>query len=315
MTRTARITRLVAVFALTALALLALSGCTSEQTPAETPAAQPESAFPVTITDDASRSVTIDEAPARIVSLAPGNTEILFALGLGDKVVGVTSYDDYPAAVADIDKVGDFAGPNIEAVAAADPDLVLATTGVQADVITKLEDLGAKVIAVDPTSIDALYEDIAEIGQATGASKEADALVEDMKADYADVQSAVSGAEPVTVFVEIGQNPLFTVGSGTLIDELLTGAGGKNVVTSVGYVPYSSEELVKADPAVYMATHSSANDAASIAQRAGYSELAAIKNDRVVILDDNLTSRPGPRLMEGLRLIAIGLHPDAFEAE
>lgn len=313
MTRTTRMTRTIAALL---LAAAALAGCSAPaEKPAEKPAESEKAAFPVTVTDDADRSVTVDAAPERIVSLAPGNTEILFALGLGDKVVGVTSYDDYPAEVKDIEKVGDFAGPNMEAVAAADPDLVLATSGVQADVIAKLEELGATVLAIDPTSLDGLYEDIEEIGAVTGTATEAEALVADMRADGKEIAEIVADREPVKVFVEIGQNPLFTVGEGTLIDELLTAAGGDNVVTSNGYVPYSAEELVKADPAVYMATHSSASDIASIGKRAGYAELQAVKSGRVVILDDNLTSRPGPRIMEGLRLIAEGLHPDAFEAE
>lgn len=313
MTRTTRMARTIAALL---LAAAALAGCSAPaDKPAEKPAESEKAAFPVTVTDDADRSVTVEAAPERIVSLAPGNTEILFALGLGDKVVGVTSYDDYPAEVKDIEKVGDFAGPNMEAVAAADPDLVLATSGVQADVIAKLEELGATVLAIDPTSLDGLYEDIEEVGAVTGTGTEAETLVADMRAEGEEIAELVAGREPVTVFVEIGQNPLFTVGDGTLIDELLSAAGGDNVVTSKGYVPYSAEELVKADPAVYMATHSSASDIASIGKRAGYAELQAVKSGRVVILDDNLTSRPGPRIMEGLRLIAEGLHPDAFEAE
>ena len=137
-----------------ALLALALAGCGS--TAAEKPAGATTgstAAFPVTITDDASRTVTVKAEPQRIVSLAPANTEIAFALGLGDKVVGVTTYDDYPAEVTSIAKVGDFASPNIEAIAAAKPDLVLATSGVQADMVTKLEELGATVVVIDPQNI------------------------------------------------------------------------------------------------------------------------------------------------------------------
>ena len=124
----------------------------------------------MTITDDASQSVTIKAEPQRIVSLAPANTEIVFALGLGDKVVGVTTYDDFPAQVSKIAKVGDFTTPNLEAIAAAKPDLVLATTGVQADVIAKLKSLGATVIAIDPQNLQGVYTDIERVGAATGTS-------------------------------------------------------------------------------------------------------------------------------------------------
>lgn len=310
-TRTMRVTLLALVLAL-AVSVAALAGCSQPQAAAPEKPQASAPAFPVTITDDASRTVTVKAAPERIVSLAPGNTEILFALGLGDKVVGVTSYDDYPAEVKDIAKVGDFAGPNLEAVAAADPDIVFATTGVQADVITKLEELGATVVAVDPQNLAGLYADIAEMGQVTGTSAEADKLVADMKADVEEVKTAVKDAEPATAFVEIGQNPLYTVGATTLLDELVTIGGGTNVVTEPGYVPYSTEQLVKSDPQVYLVTLSSAGDAAAVAKRPGYSGIAAVKDGRIIILDDNLVSRPGPRIVEGLKQIAAGLHPDAF---
>jgi iron complex transport system substrate-binding protein len=220
--------------------------------------------------------------------------------------------DDYPAQVADIAKVGDFAGPNIEAVAAANPDLVFATTGVQADVIVKLEELGAKVIAVDPQDIEALYADILEIGQATGNTSEAEKVVSDMKAQAEEIRVAVSDAAPVTAFVEIAQNPLFTVGGGTIMGELIVLGGGTNVVTEPGYVPYSTEQLLKADPDVYFATKGSMSDPAALETRPGFKDLTAVKNGAVLVLDDNLVSRPGPRIMEGLKQIAQGLHPGAF---
>jgi iron complex transport system substrate-binding protein len=309
MTRTTRFTAALLAFAMAAALVSGCSGATSP--PAEEPApAAP--AFPVTITDDASRTVEIAAQPQRIVSLAPGNTEILFAIGAGDRVVGVTSLDDYPAQVADIAKVGDFAGPNIEAVAAANPDLVFATTGVQADVIVKLEELGAKVIAIDPQNVAALYADIIEIGQATGNTAEAEKVVSDMKAQAEEVRVAVEGAAPVTAFVEIAQNPLFTVGAGTIIDELITLGGGTNVVTEPGYVPYSTEQLLKADPDVYFATRGSMSDPAALEARPGFKDLTAVKRGAVLVLDDNLVSRPGPRVMEGLKQIAQGLHPGAF---
>lgn len=314
MTRTVRsILALAVALALGGLALV--TGCAKAPKGPETAKAPETAAFPVTISDDASRSITIESEPKRIVSLAPANTEILFALGLGDRVVGVTSYDDYPAEVADIDKVGDFTGPNLEAVAAADPDLVLATTGVQADTIKKLEELGATVIAVDPQSLAGLYEDIEEIGQATGRAAEAGDVIREMRAQVQEVQEAVAGTENVTAFVEIGQNPLFTVGKGTIIDELIALAGGTNIVVQPGYVPYSTEQVVKDDPAVYLATKGSMSDPSALAKRAGFEKLSAVRDGRVVILDDNLVSRPGPRIVAGLKQVAEGLHPDSFEAK
>ena len=310
-TRTNRTVRRFALVAVAALALAALVGCT---TPAKAPVAEKPAAssatFPVTITDDASRTVTIKAEPKRIVSLAPANTEMVFALGLGDRVVGVTTYDDYPAEVTKIAKIGDFTTPNLEAIAAAKPDLILATAGVQADVLAKLEGLGATVIAIDPQTIDGVYTDIDRIGQATGATSKAAALVDTMKSDVDTVRKSVEGTPAVSAFIEIGQNPLYTAGPGTLLDELITIAGGKNVVSQSGWVAYSAEQLIKADPQVYLATKGSSSDPASVEKRAGYSGLSAVKNGRIVILDDNLVSRPGPRLVQGLKQIVAGLHPE-----
>jgi len=189
---------------------------------------------------------------------------------------------------------------------------VLATSGVQADVVTKLEELGATVVVIDPQTLDAVYTDLERMGTVTGRADAATTLVTDMKAKVDEVKKAVAGKSPVTAFVEIGQNPLYTVGTGTLIDELVVLAGGTNVVTEPGYVAYSAEQLISADPQVYMATKGSMSDPAQLAQRAGFDKLAAVKNGRVVILDDNLVSRPGPRVVEGLESIAAALHPDAF---
>lgn len=315
MNRTTRITRTLAVVALSAALAASLSGCTKSaaEKPATKPAEKAAAAFPVTITDDAGKKITIASKPERIVSLAPADTEILFAVGAGKSVVGVTSYDDYPAEVKDIAKVGDFAGPNVEAVAGAKPDLILATAGVQADVVAKLEALGAKVIVIDPQTLDGVYADIAAVGAVTGNKAKADSVVAGMRSDVEKIKEAVSGETSVTAFVEIGQNPLYTVGSGTLMDELVKLGGGTNVVTESGYVAYSAEKAIANNPAVYLATASSATDAASVAKRPGYSAIDAVKNNRVVILDDNLVSRPGPRVVEGLKLIAAALHPDVFK--
>ena len=312
-TRTKSRTRIMGALVALSLAAVMATGCQVQPEPtAPEPAPAATEQFPVTITDDAGRSVEIAARPERIVSLAPANTEILFALGAGDRVVGVTSFDDYPAEVVNIAKVGDFTGPNLEAVAAANPDLVLVTGGVQADVITKLEQLGATVLSVDPQTLAGLYEDISEVGLAIGASEASAAVIEQMQSEVAKISDAVASKEPVTAFVEIAQNPLYTVGSATLMDEMVSLAGGKNVVTEAGYVPYSTEQLVKADPQVYLATLGSMSDPSALRERAGFESLQAVKNERVYVLDDNLVSRPGPRVVEGIRQIAEALHPDAF---
>lgn len=300
---------LIAALAAT-LMLGALTGCGGAAEPPEE-AAQIEAAFPATVTDDAGREVTIDARPERIVSLAPANTEIVAGLGALDRLVGVTSYCDYPAEVTGIEKVGDFMTPNLEAITALDPDLVVVTTGVQAEIIEQLEALGAAVVAVDPQTVDALFQSIRTVGAAIGETPAAEELVATMEADLAEIGEKIGGV-PVRCFLEIAQEPLFTVGGDTLLNELIEYAGGENVVTEEGYVPYSVEQLLAADPAVYLATKGSMSDPADIAGRPGYENLAAVSGGAVFLLDDNLVSRPGPRVVEGIRQIAEALHPDAF---
>ncbi|TLM72406.1 MAG: ABC transporter substrate-binding protein, partial [Actinobacteria bacterium] len=302
-TRTLRTTRIVRIAVAAALAagLLAAAGAAAgckpkTATPQQSvvaPEPAPEVTYPVTITDDASRTVTVPAKPERVVSLAPANTEIVCALGAIDRLVGVTTFCDYPPEVAEIAKVGDFAQPNVEAIAAADPDVVFATSGVQADVVSKLEEAGAVVVVVDPQSLEGLYRSVVDVAVVLGDAGAGEELIAGMQSDLAALRAKLGAAEPVPCFIEIAQDPLFTVGTGTLMDELITAAGGRNVVTQPGYVGYSVEQLLKDDPAVYLATKGSMSDPADVAKRAGYSQLAAVKAGRVVTLDDNLVSRPG----------------------
>jgi len=313
-THVRRWSRLAAVIAVAALLALPLAGCAKPAAEAPAPApAKAAAAFPVTITDDASRTVTIATEPKRIVSLAPANTEIVYALGIFDRMVGVTTYDDYPAAVKDVAKVGDFTTPNLEAIAAAKPDVILITGGVQADVLSQLEGVGAQVVVIDPQNLDGVFTAITDVAKVTGTSAKGDEVVAKMKSDLADIDAKLGDAAPTSTFIEIGWNPLFTAGPGTLLDDLITRAGGKNVVTQPGYVSYSVEQLVKDAPAVYLGTHSSIGDVAAFSKRPGYKTLVAVSGGKVFALDDNLVSRPGPRVVEGVRDLAMALHPDSFK--
>lgn len=312
--RNARHARIAVILA-AALALAALAGCS-------TPAAQKSAggakatstgaAYPLTITDDAGRSVTIATQPKRLVSLAPANTEILYSLGKLGQVVGVTTYDDYPAQVADIAKIGDFQTPNLEAIASAKPDVIFITGGVQADVISKLEGVGGKVVVIDPRDIAGVYAAISTVGKVVGSTDRADEVVAGMKKDLAEIRTKIGSEPAVSCFVEIGWNPLYTAGPGTLIDDLVTQGGGTNVVKESGYVGYSVEQLLVDQPRVYLGTASSLTDMGTIDQRPGYKKLDAVISTRVVSLDDNLVSRPGPRIVQGVREIARALHPDRF---
>lgn len=312
-TRTFAVT--VALLAALALAVSLVAGCSGSGTASTDTSSKVTGQahnFPVTLTDDASRTVTVNKRPERIVSLAPANTEIAAALGLEDKLVGVTTYCDYPPSVKKLPKIGDFMNPNVEAIAAAKPDLILVTTGVQGDVLAKLEALGAPVIAVDPTTVDGVLTDIEKVGSATGKKAEAKELTAKMRGQIAAIAgtlAARSQNRPVSVFLEIGQNPLYAVGSGTLLDDLVKRAGGTNIVSKPGYVAYSNEQVLKDDPDVYLATLGSMGDPKNI-QKGALKSLRAAKENRVFVLDENLVTRPGPRITEGLAVVAKALYPE-----
>jgi len=311
------------VASLLALSLLvAACGDDPTVTPAvsgPTATTAPSTSFPVTITDDDGESVTIDAPPQRIVTFAPSMTEIVFALGLGDRLVGVSGpFDDYPAEAADIEEVGgagDFGvDPNIEEVVGLQPDLFLTIKGGD-QWKRRLRDLDVPVVTLDATNLDDLMDDIEVAGRITGADEAATAVVDDLQAQADEVESAIAGTPSVTCFYETFYPPLYTVGPSTFIYDLLERAGCDPVTSSAGqqYPQWSVEDLVDQSPDVYLVSSESGAGPKAVAERAGFQAIAAVAAGRVVAIDSSLAERPGPRIVEGLRLIAEALHPEAFD--
>ncbi|MFA7216004.1 MAG: ABC transporter substrate-binding protein, partial [Bacillota bacterium] len=270
-------------------------------------------AFPMVVTDFEGRDVSIEKPPERIVSLAPGITEILFELSLGENVVGVTDYDDYPAEVFSIPKVGDFQGPNMEAIAAQKPDIIFASTLSGKNSMEALQRLGIPVLVLEAKSIDQIYNSIEIIGKITGKTAKGDALIADMKERMADIQERVSAYPRKRVFYIVDTNGNFTAGRGTFIDHLINLAGGENVAAdSEGWAQYSMERIAEKNPEVIISAAHAGNMKA-LYRLPGYSGTDAVKNDRVyVISDDNIISRTSYRIVQGLEEIAKFLHPEAF---
>ena len=301
------LTPLLVLCAIALSICVCLTGCDASTSDADTQITTPST---VTVTDSAGREVTVSFPVERIVSLAPANTETLFELGLGESVVGVTTYDNYPAPVADITKAGDFISPNFEVIASLEPDLILATGGVQGETIAALEQSGAPVLVIDPMSIEEILASFTLIGTATGASEQAEALVARLREEVDAIQKdaiEVFGESSPHAFIEIGQNPLFTVGRGTLLDEMLSLAGGTNVVDEPGYVAYSAEQVITANPQVYFATNGSGVTIEEVIKREGFADITAVRDGRVILLDEDVVSRPGPRFVEGIRAFYNGL--------
>ena len=317
---TSRIGRLFAavlLLAVLALGVLALSACGSDtEDTAASSSPSAAAAGPITVTDDSGAEVTLEQPAERIVSLAPANTEIAFAVGAGDKVVAGTSYDDYPEEAKALPKIGDFANPNLEKIASFSPDLVLAAAGLQDKVLAQLQELGVQVYVVDPKTYDGTVATIANVGKLAGTEDGAAAVTAEMTAAKEEVQALVGDLPPATTFLEIYSEPLMTAGSGTFIDDMIALAGGENIGATAGegFPNFSTEVLVETDPAVYIADSGSMSDPGDITKRAGFAELTAVKDGKVYVIDDNIIARPGPRLAEGLRALAGYIHPEAETA-
>jgi cobalamin transport system substrate-binding protein len=283
--------------------LLVLTACgPSEQTPANY------------VFDDLGRLVTINGTPQRIISLAPSNTEILFALGLGDKVVGVTDYCDYPPEALDKEKVGGYPTPDIEKIVALNSDLILVAHGTPMDVIDNLVGLGLTVFGIKTTDLDDLLNDIRRIAEITDKEVEAQTLTSEMEGGIQGVTNQTEELEQrPRVFYIVWHDPLWTAGSGTFINELIEKAGGVNICQNMtGYPTISIEEVIARDPEIIITSEDSYDWAMNATELASTN---ASQTGRIYTLDDDLVQRPGPRLVEGLEWFAHFIQPDIFPEE
>jgi len=262
--------------------------------------------------DDLGRLVAINGTPQRIVSLAPSNTEILFALGLGEKMVGVTDWCDYPPEALEKEKVGGYDTPDIEKIVALNPDLILVAYGTSMDVINTLVGLGLTVFGIKTTDLDDLLNDIKTIGEITDKELEAYALTSEMENRIQAVTNQTEELEErPSVFYIVWHDPLWTAGSETFIHELIEKAGGVNICQNLtGYTTISIEEVVACNPEVIITSEWSFEWAQNETLLEGTD---ARQYDRVYQGDDDLVQRPGPRLVEGLEWFAYFIHPEIFE--
>ncbi len=261
--------------------------------------------------DDLGRLVAINGTPQRIVSLAPSNTEILFALGLGDKVVGVTDYCDYPPEALNKTKVGGYINPDIEKIVALKPDLVLVAYGTPMDVINSMVGLGLTVFGIKTTDLDDLLNDIITVGKITGKEPEAIALTSQMESKIKAITDVTSQLEQrPRVFYILWNGPLWTAGSGTFIDELIEKAGGVNICQNItGYSEVSLEYVLACNPQIIITSQGSYDWAINASELASTN---ASQMGRIYTCDDDLVQRPGPRLVEGLEWFAHFIHPEIF---
>jgi iron complex transport system substrate-binding protein len=273
-----------------------------------------------TIKDDVGNVFSLQRPPQRIISLAPNITEILFALGLGDQVAGVTRYCDYPAAALKKEKIGGMLDPDIERIQALNPDLIIGFRGNPLAALKKLQDLHARVFILDiGMDLPSVYPLIAKIGRVTFKEIEAQRLVQSLKKKYDSVELALRGiTQQPRVFLNIHGLGLSTCGRESYFNDLLARAKGVNIAGSVpqNWLEYNRERFLKDNPDVIVILTRSQRDFEKakdwLKAQSGFSRIQAISSGRVYFMDENPASRFGPRLFDALLELARLLHPQRF---
>lgn len=270
-----------------------------------------------TVVDDLGRSVTFSHTPRRIISLAPSLTETLFAIGLGDRLVGVTQYCDYPPEAQAKPKVG-YTHPNLEAIVALQPDLIVAPRELlRADILGKFEQLQIPTYIVDAQTLDSILARIQTLGRMLGASPAADELTDRMRRRIADIKARTTAFPRPRILYALNSDPLITVGPGSFIHQMIELAGGANIAAraSVPYPRLSMEVVIKEDPELILFPAGRVEGITGGEERRWHrwSTLSAVKHNRLHLVANDLLNRPGPRIVDGLEALARIFHPEAFE--
>lgn len=277
----------------------------------------------VTVADDLGRAVRVAETPARIVSLSPSNTEILFALGLGDRVVGATKYCNYPPLVKElkdsgkVEVVGGYVEPDIERILMLHPDLVLASQKHSNGAVSLLDKEGIATFIVDPNNLTSIILSLEKIGKVTGKEAEASELCNQMEAQIGAVSDKVSSLPKTRVLYIVWHDPVRTAGAGTFEDEIIEKAGGVNIFHDLsGYAQVDPEAIAVRNPEVIIACSGMGTGADKPLQWAeterGLNQTDARKNDRIYQAEGDLITRAGPRIVDGLEMFAKFIHPEAL---
>jgi iron complex transport system substrate-binding protein len=273
---------------------------------------------PRTFVDDLGRKVFLAKAPTRVVSLAPSITEILYAIGLNDEIVGVSEFCDYPPAAMQKPKVG-YTHPNIEVIVTLRPDLVLAPRAfLRADLLAKLEQLKIPTFVVDPESFEEIPSRIQTVGRILNRSSSADGVAMAMRQRIAAIRKKMETVTAVRVLYVLNSEPLITVGPGSYIHQVINMAGGYNIAskTTVPYPHLNMETVLKENPEIIIFPIGKAEGIPLSEQQQWlrWTSLAAVKQGRLHQIQADVLNRPGPRIVEGLEALARIIHPDAFTA-
>ncbi len=265
----------------------------------------------ITVTDDFGRNVTLNGVPARIISLSPSNTEILFAIGAGDRVVGVTEYCNYPPAAKTRPKVGGVSTVSIEKVVALNPDIVIGCSINGKDTFERLEELGIPILGLNPKNISGILADIKLVGRVTGEERNAtdlvaaiDSRLDAIRAKARAMRGSQQAAAP-TVFYDIGG--FYTAGNDTFVNEIIETAGGRNIAADkTGYFQMSIEELIAKNPQVIICDRGMGSMSKAYEEIMSDDRLKivdAVRNNRVYLIDGDIIDRPGPRIVNAAETV------------
>ena len=272
--------------------------------------------YPYTVTDDLGREVTLEAEPTRVVAMIPSHTETVCAIGACDRLVGIDQYSNFPEEVSELPVLGSAFSPNVEEIVALEPDLVLVDES--SELAATLADLGVTVYAGTAQTYEEVFDKFAVTGELLNLEDEAATLSEEVRSEVDGIASLVADAPPVSVYYEIDATP-YSVGPESFIGVLLSKAGGANIVEAdMGDFPQLDPEfVVAADPAAVILGSASAGESIeTLAERPGWGALQAVTSERVLELteeQDDAASRPGPRIVETVRLFANFLHPELVD--
>ena len=273
-----------------------------------------ETVYPFTITDGLDRTLTFETEPQTIITLAPSTTEIVYALGAGDRLIGRTKYCNYPEEALDVASIGSLKEPDIELIIALNPDLILASTHFSEEVLLKLEEVGLNVVVlIEQESFDGVNTVIEKTGKILNQQENAALITENMKAELNEVLDTLEGVEAKSVYYVVGYGEYgdYTATGDTFLHEVLEMAGGKNIAADGTDWSYNLESIIEKDPE-FVICSTQWDTKAGIEAAEGYNQLSAVKNGNLVELDPDIITRLGPRLAEGTRAIAETLHPESF---
>ena len=268
-----------------------------------------------TFVDDLGRKVYLANPAQRIISLAPSVTEILFAVGLDSEVVGVTTFCDYPPQAKLKPKIGSSI-PNLEAILGLKPDLVLGQEFIRPDTLAKLEQLRVPIFLMSPKTVEDIFGHINTVGRLVGHEKEARGVVQGLRDRLSDLRRRMGSVKRVRVFYIVNSEPLISVGSGSFIHQMLELAGGENIVgrTQTAYPKVSLEEVLRRDPEVLLFPVGTSEGIPEAEQQQWrkWTSLSAVSQNRLYQVKGEFVNRPGPRVIEGIEILAQLFHPAPF---